>query len=383
LNFTRSEAVGPFSVLQVVFLLQRHTGYFLIQVYLPCALIVVLSWVGFWLNREATSDRVTLGVTAVLTLSAISMDSRSDLPKVHYATALDWFIICSFLYCMASILEFAGVHYFTKVGYGETFGQNEIEDEEEEYLDDGYSGEDLEDENEWEDLEEWKKFRTPISVSNRWSSLPRCPPVPPPIHLANNINHRPLSGRSCEIAAYNHLYGVKSASSTSSTDSLPAKTFMGNHHGLYRPVGLNENPRCKQTCLSLKHQIQKSSDNASLRCPQHQSVILPQTGFEDNLDLSEEKSNLKNSSTKKREQKLSIFHQFVLCFLANEDFRKKREKAATLAGTSFNSVSKIDNFARLLFPLTFLLFNLLYWSHYAGKIGRFDWEDHHITGNIQ
>ena len=53
-----------------------------VQVYLPCALIVVLSWVGFWLNREATSDRVTLGVTAVLTLSAISMDSRSDLPKV-------------------------------------------------------------------------------------------------------------------------------------------------------------------------------------------------------------------------------------------------------------------------------------------------------------
>ena len=34
--------------------------------------------------REATSDRITLGVTAVLTLSAISLDSRSDLPKVHH-----------------------------------------------------------------------------------------------------------------------------------------------------------------------------------------------------------------------------------------------------------------------------------------------------------
>ena len=69
--------MGRFSVLQVVFLLQRHTGYFLIQVrlvikysrtdinsfqvYVPCTLIVVLSWVGFWLNREATSDRVGLG----------------------------------------------------------------------------------------------------------------------------------------------------------------------------------------------------------------------------------------------------------------------------------------------------------------------------------
>ena len=65
-------------MLQVIFLLQRHTGYFLIQVnttlepedivvlltwqvYVPCTLIVVLSWVGFWLNREATSDRVGLG----------------------------------------------------------------------------------------------------------------------------------------------------------------------------------------------------------------------------------------------------------------------------------------------------------------------------------
>ena len=56
------------------------------------------------------------GITAVLTLSTIALDSRTGLPKVHYATALDWFIICSFLYCMGSLLEFAGVHYFTKVG---------------------------------------------------------------------------------------------------------------------------------------------------------------------------------------------------------------------------------------------------------------------------
>ncbi len=55
------------------------------------------------------------GITTVLTLSTIALDSRTDLPKVHYATALDWFIICSFAYCIATLLEFAGVHYFTKV----------------------------------------------------------------------------------------------------------------------------------------------------------------------------------------------------------------------------------------------------------------------------
>nr|XP_012215110.1 PREDICTED: gamma-aminobutyric acid receptor alpha-like isoform X2 [Linepithema humile] len=117
LTFVRRE--GEFSVLQVSFNLQRHTGYFLIQVYVPCVLIVVLSWVSFWIHREATSDRVGLGITTVLTLSTISLDSRTDLPKVRYATALDWFLLMSFGYCIATLLEFAGVHYFTKVGSGE------------------------------------------------------------------------------------------------------------------------------------------------------------------------------------------------------------------------------------------------------------------------
>ena len=43
------------------FKLQRHMGYFLIQVYVPCTLIVILSWVSFWIHREATADRVGLG----------------------------------------------------------------------------------------------------------------------------------------------------------------------------------------------------------------------------------------------------------------------------------------------------------------------------------
>ncbi|KAH1020136.1 hypothetical protein HUJ04_009856 [Dendroctonus ponderosae] len=104
-NFTFKRREGEFSVLEVSFNLQRHTGYFLIQVYVPCILIVVLSWVSFWIHREATSDRVGLGITTVLTLSTISLDSRTDLPKVRYATALDWFLLMSFLYCIATLLE--------------------------------------------------------------------------------------------------------------------------------------------------------------------------------------------------------------------------------------------------------------------------------------
>ncbi|XP_018796579.1 PREDICTED: gamma-aminobutyric acid receptor subunit alpha-6 [Bactrocera latifrons] len=136
-NFTYTRREGDFSVLHVAFNLKRHTGYFLIQVYVPCILIVVLSWVSFWIHREATSDRVGLCVTAVLTLSTISLDSRTDLPKVKYATALDWFLLMSFLYCIATLLEFAGVHYFTKVGSGEIpISEDEWEDIDEGAADD-------------------------------------------------------------------------------------------------------------------------------------------------------------------------------------------------------------------------------------------------------
>lgn len=50
-----------YSALEVRFYLHRHFGYFLINFYVPCTLIVLLAWVALWINREATSDRIGLG----------------------------------------------------------------------------------------------------------------------------------------------------------------------------------------------------------------------------------------------------------------------------------------------------------------------------------
>lgn len=53
--------LGIYQRLSLSFILQRNIGYFLFQTYLPSILIVVLSWVSFWINHEATSARVALG----------------------------------------------------------------------------------------------------------------------------------------------------------------------------------------------------------------------------------------------------------------------------------------------------------------------------------
>lgn len=52
---------GRFSMLELHFLLYRRSGYFVTNFYGPCTLIVILSWVALWLNREASEDRITLG----------------------------------------------------------------------------------------------------------------------------------------------------------------------------------------------------------------------------------------------------------------------------------------------------------------------------------
>lgn len=81
-----------------------------------------------------------------------SLDSRTDLPKVRYATALDWFLLMSFFYCIATLLEFAGVHYFTKVG----------------------SGEIPVDEEEWEDCAEQEQDIIGVTVAETVSSDGAC-----------------------------------------------------------------------------------------------------------------------------------------------------------------------------------------------------------------
>ncbi|MED6244062.1 Gamma-aminobutyric acid receptor subunit alpha-6 [Ataeniobius toweri] len=83
---------GHYSVQVVHFLLQRKLGYYLIQTYIPLIMIVVLSQVSFWINKESVPARTVAGITTVLTMTTLSISARQSLPKVAYATAMDWFI---------------------------------------------------------------------------------------------------------------------------------------------------------------------------------------------------------------------------------------------------------------------------------------------------
>ncbi|KAL2077531.1 hypothetical protein ACEWY4_027035 [Coilia grayii] len=103
---------GHYSVQVVHFLLQRKLGYYLIQTYVPLIMVVVLSQVGFWINKESVPARTVAGITTVLTMTTLSISARECLPKVSYATAMDWFIAVCFAFVASALIEFAAVNYF-------------------------------------------------------------------------------------------------------------------------------------------------------------------------------------------------------------------------------------------------------------------------------
>nr|BBC27529.1 gamma-aminobutyric acid receptor subunit beta A [Dugesia japonica] len=104
-------STGLYQRLSLCFQLHRNVGFFVFQTYLPSILIVMLSWVSFWISHEATSARVALGITTVLTMTTISTGVRSSLPRISYVKAIDVYLVVCFVFVFSALLEYAAVNY--------------------------------------------------------------------------------------------------------------------------------------------------------------------------------------------------------------------------------------------------------------------------------
>ncbi|OXA49922.1 Glycine receptor subunit alpha-3 [Folsomia candida] len=125
---TLEYSTGNFTCLAVVFELKRRLGYHLFHTYIPSALIVVMSWISFWIKPEAIPARVTLGVTSLLTLATQNTQSQSSLPPVSYVKAIDvWMSSCT-VFVFMSLMEFAMVNHFLGPGHPIDKGYDDIVD---------------------------------------------------------------------------------------------------------------------------------------------------------------------------------------------------------------------------------------------------------------
>ncbi|CAF4505732.1 unnamed protein product [Rotaria socialis] len=116
------------SVLQLDLRMRRSVGFYVLQGYIPAGLLVILSWISFWIDSEATADRVYIGITSILSLTTLALDIRSHIPAVPYITAIDSFFIICYLFLLASLLQYTAVHRHLEYGHAinNTGGMNNL-----------------------------------------------------------------------------------------------------------------------------------------------------------------------------------------------------------------------------------------------------------------
>ncbi|PBC28864.1 Glycine receptor subunit alpha-3 [Apis cerana cerana] len=101
---------GNFSSISITFKLAREMGFFMMDYYIPSILIVVISWVSFWLHMDASPPRIVLGTNTILTFMTLASKVENSLPKVSYIKASEiWFLGCT-IFLFAAMVEFAFVN---------------------------------------------------------------------------------------------------------------------------------------------------------------------------------------------------------------------------------------------------------------------------------
>ncbi|XP_039964652.1 gamma-aminobutyric acid receptor alpha-like isoform X2 [Bactrocera neohumeralis] len=309
---------AEYSMLMVNFHLQRHMGNFLIQVYGPCCLLVVLSWVSFWLNREATADRVSLGITTVLTMTFLGLEARTDLPKVPYLTALDFFVFLSFAFIFATILQFAVVHYFTKYGSGECY----------------FIIEEMDSDTESEADARTLKSEFNVSTESKLYEV------------------IPLSMCSIPI----HSTGKGSTSASSSGIGVGVGARARRNSGTKRRI-LGGGGRVESSTGGSRYYLNCFTWSCFRRRKRGR------VGF-DMSDEDDEEAHLRageeptphRGSGKRR-----------MSFYRREELEARRKGKRV---PQYNSVSKIDRASRIVFPMLFLLINVFYWYGYLSRSSR-------------
>jgi hypothetical protein len=109
-------AVAPGATLQIDVAAERRSGYLIRVVVLPLMLIVALSWVVFWMDRESLGNRMDISFIALLTVVAFQIMVEQALPAIPDLTLMAGFLAINYLLLAATIVVNLRVDQLDRAG---------------------------------------------------------------------------------------------------------------------------------------------------------------------------------------------------------------------------------------------------------------------------
>jgi hypothetical protein len=95
---------------------ERLPGYYWIKVIAPLILIVAMSWAVNWIDPKDISTKISITITAMLTLIAYRFAIGAALPQISYLTRMDLFILFSTILIYASLVTVVTTAAFSGKG---------------------------------------------------------------------------------------------------------------------------------------------------------------------------------------------------------------------------------------------------------------------------
>ena len=91
---------------------RRNPSSYIWKFLVPLLLLVIISWVTFWLSHEEfkTKDQLQSAVATLLIIVAFNITASSLLPRTDYVTYIDAFLFTAFVFVVVSIAMIVGTH---------------------------------------------------------------------------------------------------------------------------------------------------------------------------------------------------------------------------------------------------------------------------------
>ena len=84
---------------------KRYASVYAVKVLLPLVLIVMMSWIVFWIDPQQAGTQIGVATTSMLTLIAYRFMVGGNLPAVPYLTRMDAFILGSTVLVFAALIQ--------------------------------------------------------------------------------------------------------------------------------------------------------------------------------------------------------------------------------------------------------------------------------------
>lgn len=91
---------------------RRNPKSYILKSIVPLVLLVIISWISFWLSHEEfkTRDQLQTAVSTLLIIVAFNIAATSLLPRTDYITYIDAFLFTCFAFVILAIVAIVATH---------------------------------------------------------------------------------------------------------------------------------------------------------------------------------------------------------------------------------------------------------------------------------